>query len=49
MTRHRTRHLPVLRHGKLTGIVSMGDVVKRQLDDNETEKNVPRDVFLAAH
>ena len=28
MTRHRVRHIPVLREGKLAGIISIGDVVK---------------------
>ncbi len=28
MTRHRIRHLVVLRDGKLSGIVSIGDIVK---------------------
>ena len=27
MTRHRVRHMPVLRNGKLAGIISIGDVV----------------------
>jgi CBS domain-containing protein len=27
MTRHHIRHLPVLEHGKLDGIVSMADLV----------------------
>lgn len=47
MTRHRVRHMPVLRDGKLAGIISIGDVVKRRLDDLETEANVLRDTYLA--
>ena len=31
MTHHCVRHMPVLRDGKLAGIVSIGDVVKHQL------------------
>jgi len=27
MTHHRVRHMPVLRNGKLAGIISIGDVV----------------------
>ena len=49
MTRHRVRHLPVLRNGKLAGIISIGDVVKRRLDDLELETNVLRDVYIASH
>jgi CBS domain-containing protein len=30
MTRHRVRHMPVLRDGKLAGIISIGDVVKHR-------------------
>jgi CBS domain-containing protein len=33
MTNRRIRHLPVVRDGKLCGIVSIGDVVKNRLDD----------------
>ena len=46
MIRHRLRHLPVLRNGKLAGIISIGDVVKRRLDDLELETNVLHDVLI---
>jgi CBS domain-containing protein len=48
MTRHRVRHMPVLRDGRLAGIISIGDVVKHRLDDLELETNVLRDVYNAA-
>ncbi|HKA73733.1 MAG TPA: CBS domain-containing protein [Xanthobacteraceae bacterium] len=49
MTRHRVRHMPVLRDGKLAGIISIGDVVKQRLDDLELEANILRDAYIAAH
>jgi CBS domain-containing protein len=48
MTHHRVRHLPVLRDGKLAGIVSIGDVVKYRLEDLELETNLLRDAYHAA-
>ena len=48
MTHHRVRHMPVLRDGKLAGIVSIGDIVKHRLEDLETETNVLRDAYMAA-
>ena len=37
MTEHRIRHVPITREGKLVGIVSIGDVVKRLLEKYEQE------------
>jgi CBS domain-containing protein len=37
MTNRRIRHLPVVRNGRLCGIVSIGDVVKNRLDEIEFE------------
>ena len=48
MTHQRVRHMPVLRGGKLAGIVSIGDVVNHRLEDLELETNVLRDVYNAA-
>jgi CBS domain-containing protein len=48
MTHHRVRHMPVIRGGKLAGIVSIGDVVKHRLEELELETNVLRDVYHAA-
>jgi CBS domain-containing protein len=37
MTEHRIRHVPITRDGKLVGVVSIGDVVKRLLEKYEQE------------
>jgi len=37
MTTCHCRHLPVVENGKLLGIVSIGDLVKRLLDEKESE------------
>jgi CBS domain-containing protein len=47
MTHQRARHLPVVEHGQLRGLVSIGDVVKHRLDDLETETHILREMFLA--
>ncbi|KPB01694.1 CBS domain-containing protein [Ahrensia marina] len=37
MTKGRFRHVPVARDGKLVGIISIGDVVKRRIAEVEAE------------
>jgi CBS domain-containing protein len=37
MTDRRIRHLPVCRDGKLVGIVSIGDLVKRKIEESVAE------------
>ena len=39
MTERRIRHLPVMRNGRLAGLVSIGDVVKNRVDEIEFETN----------
>tara|TARA_R110002096_G_scaffold17764_12_gene61319 strand:+ start:827 stop:1261 length:435 start_codon:yes stop_codon:yes gene_type:complete len=37
VTNQRVRHLPVMEHGQLAGIVSIGDLVKARIGELETE------------
>jgi CBS domain-containing protein len=48
MTRGRFRHLPVTDGGRLTGIVSIGDVVKRRIGDVEREAEEMRAYIATA-
>jgi CBS domain-containing protein len=43
MTERRFRHLPVVEDGVLSGIVSIGDVVKSRLDGIVNEADAMRD------
>jgi len=47
MTQHRFRHIPITDGGKLTGIVSIGDVVKLKLTLAESEAAQMRQYFAA--
>jgi CBS domain-containing protein len=42
MTRFRIRHIPIVEGGKLLGIVSIGDVVKRKIEETEQEASALR-------
>lgn len=48
MTRGRFRHLPVEKAGMLDGIVSIGDVVKRRIEDVEREAEEIRNYIATA-
>jgi CBS domain-containing protein len=48
MTVERRRHLPVMRNGRLTGLVSIGDVVKYRIDEIEAERRALRDYIATA-
>lgn len=47
MTQGRFRHLPVMVGGSLVGIVSIGDVVKKRIDQLETETDQLRDYLTS--
>jgi len=43
MTRFRIRHIPIIEDGELRGIVSIGDVVKRKIEEAEQEASALRE------
>ncbi|HEY6981409.1 CBS domain-containing protein [Reyranella sp.] len=48
MTRGRFRHLPVIRHGELLGLVSIGDVVKARLTETQVEAEALKAYIVAS-
>jgi CBS domain-containing protein len=48
MTEHRMRHAPVVIDGALSGLVSIGDVVKSRIDELETERTALSDYITTA-
>ena len=48
MTNRRIRHFPVVRDGRLCGIVSIGDLVKSRLDEIEYEAHSLRSFIAGA-
>ncbi|HEV7544760.1 MAG TPA: CBS domain-containing protein [Bradyrhizobium sp.] len=47
MTSGRFRHLPVVRHGELLGLVSIGDVVKARLEETKHETEALKAYIVA--
>ena len=47
MTHGRFRHLPVVRHGELLGLISIGDVVKARLEETRHETEALRAYIVA--
>lgn len=48
MTTGRFRHLPVVENGKLAGLVSIGDIVKRRIEEVEREAEQIREYIATA-
>ena len=48
MTSGRFRHLPVVVDGKLSGLISIGDVVKHRVAEIEAESNAMRQYIASA-
>ncbi len=48
MTARRIRHLPVVERGALSGMISIGDVVKNRLDEVESEASSMRELITGA-
>jgi CBS domain-containing protein len=48
MTAGKFRHVPVVEQGRLTGIISIGDVVKHRLMEMENEQAALRDYIQTA-
>jgi CBS domain-containing protein len=46
MTEHRCRHVPVMRDGRLIGLISIGDVVKARLDELSMEKEALKGMIM---
>lgn len=47
MTGGRFRHMPVVEHGRLVGIISIGDVVKHRVAEMEHESQTMREYIMS--
>jgi CBS domain-containing protein len=48
MTIGKFRHLPVVEDGKVVGLISIGDIVKRRVQEYENEQEALRDYIKTA-
>ena len=48
MTKGRFRHVPVVRDGRIAGMISIGDVVKQRIAETEAESRSLRDYIQMA-
>jgi CBS domain-containing protein len=48
MTQGKFRHIPVVEQGRLAGIVSIGDVVKRRVEELEHDGEALQDYIRTA-
>jgi CBS domain-containing protein len=48
MTSGKFRHLPVTDNGKVVGLISIGDIVKRRVQEYESEQEALRDYIKTA-
>jgi CBS domain-containing protein len=48
MTTGKFRHMPVIADGTLTGLISIGDVVKQRVEEIESESEAMRDYIRTA-
>ncbi|MGY2847101.1 CBS domain-containing protein [Bradyrhizobium sp. USDA 4510] len=48
MTTGKFRHLPVVEDGKVVGLISIGDIVKRRVEEYEREQEALRDYIKTA-
>lgn len=47
MTATRARHVPIVRFGRVIGVVSIGDIVKSRLDEKTQENTVLQEIARA--
>ena len=49
ITENKIRHIPILSEGKISGMISIGDLVKSQLKDVEYENHYLRDYIMGKY